>query len=49
VVGTPEQVAEYFRARADAGMQYFVFQALDGADHETLQLVAEEVMPVVRG
>jgi alkanesulfonate monooxygenase SsuD/methylene tetrahydromethanopterin reductase-like flavin-dependent oxidoreductase (luciferase family) len=45
VVGTPEQVAEYFQARADAGMQYFVYQALDGTDHETIQLTATEVMP----
>lgn len=48
VVGTPEQVAEYFQARADAGMQYFVYQALDGADHETIQLTATEVIPQVR-
>lgn len=48
VVGTPEQVAEYFQARADAGMQYFIYQALDGADHETIQLVAEQVIPQVR-
>ncbi len=47
VVGTPEQVVEYFQARADAGMQYFVYQALDGADHETIQLTATEVMPHV--
>lgn len=48
VVGTPEQICEYFQARADAGMQYFIYQALDGADHETLQLVAEQVMPHIR-
>jgi alkanesulfonate monooxygenase SsuD/methylene tetrahydromethanopterin reductase-like flavin-dependent oxidoreductase (luciferase family) len=47
VVGTPEQVAEYYQARADAGMQYFVIQHLDGTDHETLRLFAEQVMPNV--
>lgn len=48
VAGTPEQITEYYQARADAGMQYFVYQLLDGTDHETIQLVAEEVMPNVR-
>jgi len=48
VLGTPEQITEYYRARADAGMQYFIYQLLDGKDHETIRLMAEEVMPNVR-
>jgi alkanesulfonate monooxygenase SsuD/methylene tetrahydromethanopterin reductase-like flavin-dependent oxidoreductase (luciferase family) len=48
VLGTPEQITAYYQARADAGMQYFVYQLLDGKDHETIRLVAEEVMPNVR-
>ena len=47
VAGTPEQITAYYQARADAGMQYFVYQLLDGTDHETIRLVAEEVMPNV--
>lgn len=47
IVGTPEQVAAYYQAVADAGMQYFVVQVLDATDHETFQLLAKEVMPNV--
>jgi len=46
--GTPEQIAEWYQARADAGIQYFVVQMLDGTDHETLQLLAEQVAANVR-
>ncbi len=45
--GTPEQITEWYQERADAGVQYFVVQMLDGTDHETLQLLAEQVMPNV--
>ncbi|HUG16238.1 MAG TPA: LLM class flavin-dependent oxidoreductase [Thermomicrobiales bacterium] len=48
LAGTPEQIATYYRARIEAGMQYFVIQMLDGADHETLELFAREVMPGLR-
>jgi alkanesulfonate monooxygenase SsuD/methylene tetrahydromethanopterin reductase-like flavin-dependent oxidoreductase (luciferase family) len=48
VLGTPEQITEYYQARADAGMQYFIYQLLDGKDHETIRLMAEQVMPNVR-
>lgn len=46
--GTPEQLAEFYQRRADAGIQYFVAQVLDGTDHETLQLLAEQVAPTIR-
>jgi alkanesulfonate monooxygenase SsuD/methylene tetrahydromethanopterin reductase-like flavin-dependent oxidoreductase (luciferase family) len=45
--GTPEQITEWYQARADAGIQYFVVQMLDGTDHETLELLAKEVAPNV--
>ncbi|HEY7032155.1 MAG TPA: LLM class flavin-dependent oxidoreductase [Thermomicrobiales bacterium] len=45
---TPDQAADYYRAIAAAGTQYFVVQ-LDGTDHETIRLLAEEVAPRVAG
>ena len=45
--GTPEAAAEFFQARVDAGIQYFVTQILDGTDHETIELLAKEVVPEV--
>ena len=45
--GTPAQFVEFYQARVEAGIQYFVPQMLDGTDHETLHLLAEEVMPEV--
>lgn len=47
VAGTPEQVVAHYQARADIGFQYFVVQIYDGTDHETLRLLASEVMPHV--
>lgn len=46
VVGSPQRVAEHYRALVGAGIQYFVVQ-LDAADRETLELLAGEVMPNV--
>jgi alkanesulfonate monooxygenase SsuD/methylene tetrahydromethanopterin reductase-like flavin-dependent oxidoreductase (luciferase family) len=45
VVGSPAQVAAYYQALVDAGMQYFVVQVQDAADVETVELFAREVMP----
>jgi alkanesulfonate monooxygenase SsuD/methylene tetrahydromethanopterin reductase-like flavin-dependent oxidoreductase (luciferase family) len=47
VVGTPDQVAGYYQALVDAGMAYFVVQTLDAVDTETIELLAQEVMPFV--
>jgi alkanesulfonate monooxygenase SsuD/methylene tetrahydromethanopterin reductase-like flavin-dependent oxidoreductase (luciferase family) len=44
VVGSPEGVAEYYQSLVDAGMQYFVVQTLDARDHETINLLASEVI-----
>ncbi|MGI8475388.1 MAG: hypothetical protein ACR2OO_03325, partial [Thermomicrobiales bacterium] len=43
---TPERAIGYYRAMAAAGIQYFVVQ-LDGADLETITLLAEAVAPGV--
>jgi alkanesulfonate monooxygenase SsuD/methylene tetrahydromethanopterin reductase-like flavin-dependent oxidoreductase (luciferase family) len=47
VIGTPEQVAPYYRDLVAAGMQYFVVQTLDAADTETIELLASELNPRV--
>jgi alkanesulfonate monooxygenase SsuD/methylene tetrahydromethanopterin reductase-like flavin-dependent oxidoreductase (luciferase family) len=48
IVGTPEQVAEYYQGIIDAGMQYVVAQVLDAGDQETIRLFATEVAPALR-
>ena len=45
--GTPSEMTDYYAARAEAGIQYFVIQAIDNTDHETLELLASEVAPHV--
>jgi alkanesulfonate monooxygenase SsuD/methylene tetrahydromethanopterin reductase-like flavin-dependent oxidoreductase (luciferase family) len=47
VVGTPAQVAAYYQALVNAGMEYFVVQILDAGDTETIELLAREVIPRV--
>ncbi len=47
--GTPEQIAEKFQLYVDAGIQYFVTQLVDGSDRETIQLLADEVVPAMQG
>ncbi len=47
LIGTPSEVADYYAARAAAGIQYFVIQSIDNTDHETLELLASEVAPHV--
>ena len=46
VTGTPEQVAAFYQSVADTGIEYFIVQ-VDSADHETLELLATEVVPIV--
>ncbi len=43
---TPERAAAYYQALAEIGIQYFVIQ-LDANDHETIELIATDVMPAV--
>jgi alkanesulfonate monooxygenase SsuD/methylene tetrahydromethanopterin reductase-like flavin-dependent oxidoreductase (luciferase family) len=46
LTGTVDQVATYFRERVALGVQYFVVQ-LDATDHETIELLARQVVPRV--
>ncbi len=46
VAGAPEKFIAYYQAMVATGIRYFVVQ-LDGADHETIELLAKEVMPHV--
>ncbi len=48
VVGSPDEVLDYYQGLVDAGMQYFVVQVQDAADLETVDLFATEVMPRIR-
>ena len=47
VIGTPEQAAAYYQDLVNAGMQYFVVQVLDATDLETIELLANELIPAV--
>lgn len=44
---TPRDAIVHFQALADAGMHYFLAQ-IGGTDAETVQLLAEEVIPAIR-
>jgi alkanesulfonate monooxygenase SsuD/methylene tetrahydromethanopterin reductase-like flavin-dependent oxidoreductase (luciferase family) len=48
VIGTPKQAAVHYQELVNAGMQYFVVQTLDAADTETIELLARELVPLVR-
>ena len=47
VAGTPSQVIEQIKALAEAGSQRFILELFDNADHEVIELIAEEVLPAV--
>ena len=44
---TPEQAISHFQALSDAGIQFFLCQ-INGQDDETVQLLADVVMPAIR-
>ena len=46
---TVEQAITFYRELVAAGIQYFVVTTLDAADEETIYLLAERVIPAVRG
>jgi hypothetical protein len=48
VAATPEQAAAMYRELIPAGLQYFIVQTLDAVDTETIRLLAEQVVPLVR-
>jgi alkanesulfonate monooxygenase SsuD/methylene tetrahydromethanopterin reductase-like flavin-dependent oxidoreductase (luciferase family) len=47
-VRTPAEAVADFQALADVGIEYFLVQLLDVGDHETLGLLAEQVVPQVQ-
>jgi alkanesulfonate monooxygenase SsuD/methylene tetrahydromethanopterin reductase-like flavin-dependent oxidoreductase (luciferase family) len=46
VFATPDQAVEHYQALADAGVQYFL-AAVNGADQETVDLLARDVVPAL--
>ena len=46
MTGTPERMIAYYQSLADVGAQYFIMQ-VDSSDTETLELLANEVVPNV--
>jgi hypothetical protein len=47
MAATPDEAVRYYQARVAAGIQYFVVQLMDASDVETIQLLAEKVIPRV--
>jgi alkanesulfonate monooxygenase SsuD/methylene tetrahydromethanopterin reductase-like flavin-dependent oxidoreductase (luciferase family) len=47
-VRTPAEAVADFQALADIGIEYFLVQLFDVGDHETLRLLAEQVVPHVQ-
>jgi alkanesulfonate monooxygenase SsuD/methylene tetrahydromethanopterin reductase-like flavin-dependent oxidoreductase (luciferase family) len=47
MAATPDEAVQYYQARVAAGIQYFVVQLMDASDVETIQLLAEKVIPRV--
>ena len=48
VAKTVDGAIDYYQGFIDAGIDYFVFQSLDIFDRETLELVKQEVEPVLQ-
>src|SRR5262245_20081456 len=49
LAATPERAVAHFGALVDAGVQYVIVETLDAADQETIRLLAERVVPRLRG
>jgi alkanesulfonate monooxygenase SsuD/methylene tetrahydromethanopterin reductase-like flavin-dependent oxidoreductase (luciferase family) len=47
LTGSVEDMIAYYQAMADTGIQYFIVQ-LEARDRETIELLANEVMPKIR-
>lgn len=47
VFATPEEAAQHYQVLANSGVQYFI-AGIDGADEETMHLLAEAVWPAVQ-
>ena len=44
---TPDRAIAHFRALIDAGIQYFIVETMDAMDHETIRLLATDVIPSI--
>ena len=49
MAATPERAIAHFGALIEAGVQYLIVETLDAADQETIRLLAERVVPRLRG
>ncbi|QBD79505.1 LLM class flavin-dependent oxidoreductase [Ktedonosporobacter rubrisoli] len=47
IAGVPQEVLSFYQALASAGVQYFICSLFRG-DGETLQLLAEQIMPALK-
>lgn len=47
LTGSVEDLIAYYQGMADTGIQYFIVQ-LEARDHETIELLANEVMPKIK-
>jgi alkanesulfonate monooxygenase SsuD/methylene tetrahydromethanopterin reductase-like flavin-dependent oxidoreductase (luciferase family) len=44
---TPDQAIAHFRALIEAGIQYFIVETMDAMDHDTIRLLATDVIPAI--
>jgi alkanesulfonate monooxygenase SsuD/methylene tetrahydromethanopterin reductase-like flavin-dependent oxidoreductase (luciferase family) len=44
---TPDRAIAHFRALIEAGIQYFIVETMDALDHDTIRLLATEVIPAL--
>jgi alkanesulfonate monooxygenase SsuD/methylene tetrahydromethanopterin reductase-like flavin-dependent oxidoreductase (luciferase family) len=44
---TPDRAVAHFQALREAGVQYFIVETLDATDHDTIRLLATDVIPRV--
>jgi hypothetical protein len=45
---TPDRAIAHFRALIDSGIQYFIVETMDAMDHDTIRLLATDVIPTIR-
>ena len=45
---TPDRAIAHFRALIEAGIQYFIVETMDAMDHDTIRLLATDVIPAIR-
>jgi len=44
---TPDEAIAHFRALVEPGIQYFIVETMDAMDHETIRLLANDVIPAI--